>query len=108
MISNLINSKSITYKTCFLAILLCMFLSAIWTVFPLLGWSYYSPEGIKMSCGVEWQDHSPNVMSYNISIFIFAFTIPLIIIAITNAKIIKIVIILFILINLKKFLKFFN
>ena len=95
MISNLINSKSITYKTCFLAILLCTFLSAIWTIFPLLGWSYYSAEGIKMSCGVEWQDHSLNVISYNISMFIFAFIIPLIIIAITNAKIIKIVMLSF-------------
>ena len=91
MISNLINSKSITYKTCFLAIVLCIFLSLIWTVFPLTGWSYYSTEGIKMSCGVEWQDLSLNVMSYNVSIFIFAFFLPLTIIAISNYKMIKIV-----------------
>jgi hypothetical protein len=91
MISNLINSKSITYKACFITIVVCIFLSAIWAFFPLVGWSYYSTEGIKMSCGVEWQDHSLNVMSYNISIFIFAFFLPLVLIAIANYKTIKIV-----------------
>ena len=95
MISNTINSQSITYKACFLTIGLCIFLSAIWAVFPLFGWSYYSPEGVKMSCGVEWQDHSLNVMSYNVTIFVFAFFLPLIILAITNWKIIKTVLIFF-------------
>jgi hypothetical protein len=44
-----------------------------------------------MSCGVEWQDNSINVKSYNITIFIFAFIIPLVIIIITNLNTIKIV-----------------
>ena len=56
-----------------------------------MGWSYYSPEGVKMSCGVEWQDHSINVMSYNITIMIFAFVVPLTILVITNMKVIRIV-----------------
>ena len=89
---NKIKSSSITYKVCFMIISLCVFLSAFWTVLPLLGWSYYSPEGIKMSCGIEWQDHSANVMTYNILVFIFAFFVPLFILAITNWKIIKTVI----------------
>ena len=91
MISNKVNSKSITYKTCFLVIAVCIVLSLIWTTFPLVGWSYYSPEGLKMSCSVEWQDRSLNVMSYSITIIIFVFILPLIIITITNIKIIKIV-----------------
>ena len=95
MLRNLICKQSITYKACFLTIGLCIFLSAIWAVFPLFGWSYYSPEGVKMSCGVEWQDHSLNVMSYNVTIFVFAFFLPLIILAITNWKIIKTVLIFF-------------
>jgi hypothetical protein len=45
-----------------------------------------------MSCGVEWQDNSANVLSYNITILIFAFLLPLIVLIITNVKIIKIVI----------------
>ena len=73
MISNKVNSKSITYKTCFLVIAVCIVLSLIWTTFPLVGWSYYSPEGLKMSCSVEWQDRSLNVMSYSITIIIFVF-----------------------------------
>jgi hypothetical protein len=91
MVSNLINFKSITYKACFLIIALCIILSSVWTILPLVGWSYYSPEGAKISCAVEWQDHSFSVMSYNITIFIFVFILPLIIIGISNLKTIKIV-----------------
>ena len=89
--SNQITLRSITYKTCFLTILICVILSLIWTVVPLLGWSYYSPEGVQISCSVEWNDHSFNVMSYNIIIFIFAFYIPVIILVFTNVRVIKIV-----------------
>ena len=94
---NKIKSSSVTYSICLWIILLCAFLSAFWTVLPLLGWSYYSPEGIKMSCGIEWQDHSLNVISYNTTVFVFAFFIPLFILAFTNWKIIKNVIFNFIL-----------
>ena len=94
MIRNLITLDSITYKTCIISIMLCVFLSAIWAILPLFGWSYYSPEGVKMSCSVEWKDHSANVFSYNMTIFVFAFLIPLIILIVTNVKIIKIVIII--------------
>ena len=88
---NSISTHSMKPKNSFGLIILCVFLSAIWTVFPLFGWSYYSTEGVSMSCGVEWKDHSLNVMSYNITIFVFAFFLPLFILIITNFKIVKIV-----------------
>ena len=91
MIGNIKNPRSITSNSCIWIIVLCVFLSAIWATLPLMGWSYYSPEGVKMSCGVEWQDHSINVMSYNITIMIFAFVVPLTILVITNMKVIRIV-----------------
>ena len=80
---------SITCKVCAYAIALCVCLSLVWTLLPLLGWSYYSPEGIKMSCGIEWQDHSLNVISYNTTVFVFAFFLPLFILVVTNFKIIQ-------------------
>ncbi len=42
-----------------------------------------------MSCGIEWQDHSLNVLSYNMTVFVFAFFLPLMILVVTNYKIIK-------------------
>ena len=91
MLGNLMTVKHITTNKIIAAILICVLLSALWAILPLFGWSYYSPEGVHMSCGVEWRDHSPNVLSYNITIFIFAFFLPLLILFITNYKIIKIV-----------------
>ena len=92
MMRNRISLQSLTYKTCAYAIFVCISLSALWAILPLFGWSYYSPEGIKISCSVEWQDRSWNIMSYNITIFVFAFFLPLLILLIANLKIIKIVI----------------
>ena len=40
---NRITPRSVTYKSCILIILVCVFLSAFWALVPLFGWSYYSP-----------------------------------------------------------------
>ena len=58
-------------------------------VLPLLGWSHYAPEGLKISCSIDWQDQTFNVLSFNITIFLFVFFIPALIILITNNKIIR-------------------
>jgi hypothetical protein len=47
---------------------------------PMFGWSHYSLEGALTSCSVEWFEKSFNVISYNISMFIFVYFIPLLII----------------------------
>lgn len=54
----------------------------------MLGWSYYSLEGALTSCSVEWKDKSWNVITYNITIFVFVFIIPFLSIMLIHVKII--------------------
>ena len=82
-------------KVTTVTVICCALLALIWTILPLIGWSYYSLEGAGISCSVEWQNHSLNVITYNITIFAFVFIIPLIILLATNIKIILMVIKLF-------------
>ncbi len=91
MLSKKVDYRSIKYKSCIMIITACAILSLIWTAFPLVGWSYYSLEGIKISCSIEWQDRSLNAFSYKVTIFAFVFFIPSIIICFANLKIIQIV-----------------
>lgn len=65
-------------------IVICLFLSIFWSTVPIFGWSYYSLEDGLVSCSVEYNEKSLNVISYNISMFIFVFIIPLGIIIATN------------------------
>ena len=80
-----------TVKDCCLKILSCILLGLFWASLPLLGWSYYSPEGLGTSCSVEWNEKSFNVLSYNITILITVFLIPLILLIYINVLIIRIV-----------------
>lgn len=80
--------KTLTYKQCLKSLILCAVLSLIWASMPLFGWSYYSLEGVKITCSVEWRDRSFNVISYNTTIFLFVFIIPLVILVVTNTKLI--------------------
>ena len=59
-----------------------------WAIIPLFGWSEYSLEGALISCSVEWNKRTTSVISYNISITVLVYLIPLLVIIITNAKII--------------------
>jgi hypothetical protein len=84
--------KKMKMKNYLIIILLCMILSLAWATFPLFGWSYYSLEGSLTSCSVEWADRSWNVMSYNITIWLFGYIIPLSVIIYCNIKTLRIVI----------------
>ena len=53
-------------------------LGVIWPIMPLLGWSHYSLEGNLTSCSIEWSEKSFNVISYNITILICVFIIPVV------------------------------
>ena len=81
-----------TVKDCCLKIITCILLGLFWASLPLFGWSYYSPEGLGTSCSVEWNEKSFNVLSYNITILITVFLIPLILLIYINVLIIRIVI----------------
>ena len=83
--------KKIKLKHYIQIITICFIASLAWATFPLFGWSYYSLEGTLTSCSVEWADRDWNVWSYNVTICIFGFIIPLAIIIYCNLKTLQIV-----------------
>ena len=96
VISSPLCLKEITVKVTMWSIGACFLLALIWPVLPLFGWSHYTLEGGHTSCAVEWAERSFNVVSYNVTIWICVFLIPLIIITFTNLRLICIVRFLFI------------
>ena len=66
-------------------------MSLFWSAVPIFGWSYYSLEDGIVSCSVEYNEKSLNVISYNIGMFIFVFILPFGITIYTNIKSILIV-----------------
>ncbi len=58
---------------------------------PIFGWSHYSVEGLKVGCSVEWSERTPNVISYNMTIFVAVFLLPVSVLFFTNAKLIYMV-----------------
>lgn len=80
-VHNSLSNKMIK-KLMYLSILMSFF----WSSAPLIGWSYYSLEDSLVSCSVEYNEKSLNVISYNIGMFIFVFIIPLYVIIYTNIK----------------------
>jgi hypothetical protein len=77
-----------------------------WALMPLFGWSEYAPEGAMISCCIEWNKRTLSVMSYNISITIFVYLIPLALLIFTNAHILYIVSTLLLIMNF--FFEFLN
>ena len=59
----------------------------------ITGWSYYSQEGSRTTCSVEWEDPSFNVQSYNVTILVTVYVIPLTLIVYFNMGIVLTVII---------------
>lgn len=76
--------KKITYSNSFAVIALCVMLGIFWAAMPLYGWSHYALEAGLTTCAVEWAEQSYNVYSYNVSIFIFVFAIPVFLIVFCN------------------------
>jgi hypothetical protein len=68
-----------------------IFFKLIRAVVPFFGWSEYSLEGAMISCSVEWNKRTPSVLSYNISIAIFVYFLPLVLFFFTNTKILFLV-----------------
>jgi len=65
---------------------LSIILSLFWSTAPLFGWSYYSLEDSLVSCGVEYNEKSMNVISYNVGMFTFVFIVPFTLIIYYNFK----------------------
>ncbi len=79
-----VNSSSSMAKTK-VAIILSFILALIWPLAPIFGWSYYSLEGGLTSCSVEWSDKDLSVVTYNMTIFVTVFLVPIIIIITANS-----------------------
>lgn len=69
----------------------CLLIGLFWATMPLVGWSHYSLEGAYTSCSVEWRERSLNVTSYNITIFGVVYLVPVLVILVTNIKLISMV-----------------
>lgn len=88
ILKNPFGVSKVKLQTTYLSILICVLLALLWSVLPLFGWSYYSLEGALTSCSVEWKDRSINVISYNVTVFLFVYFIPLLAIIRINFKLI--------------------
>ena len=91
--------KNITLKTTLTVVLACSINGLFWAILPLFGWSHYSLEGAYTSCSVEWQERSFNVISYNVTIFVLVFLVPVVLILVTSIKLAWIVVSLFFLLK---------
>ena len=83
--------KQITLRLKVALISACLMLGLLWPMLPLFGWSRYTFDASQVSCSVEWIEKSLNVVSYNVTIWIMVFLIPLVIMAFTNFRLIWIV-----------------
>lgn len=54
--------------------------SFLWSLFPLLSWSAYVPEGGNIACSIRWQSTRSSDTSYIVCLFIFFYFVPLAII----------------------------
>nr|ADZ24786.1 ciliary opsin [Terebratalia transversa] len=73
-------SSKITTRVAALAISVCWFGAFLWSVFPVFGWSSYVEEGEHSSCSINWISQSIVDSSYIISIFIFCFFLPILLV----------------------------
>ncbi|CAH1788530.1 unnamed protein product [Owenia fusiformis] len=58
-----------------------------WSITPFIGWGQFDIEPTKTSCTVKFWDKSANVLSYIISIFLFNFVIPMVLILFTYCRV---------------------
>ncbi|CAF0999718.1 unnamed protein product [Rotaria sordida] len=91
VVTRSLSTSVITVKRAYIIIICGYLLALFWTLLPVIGWSSYDYEGVGASCSIKWEERSLNVISYNITIFIFVYLIPVIIIIITNISTYKVV-----------------
>ena len=91
IINSQVKNRFISKKTVVRLVCFCVMKGLFWSSLPLLGWSYYSLEGAMTSCSVEWNERSINVVSYNMCMFFFVYLVPLVVICVSNVKLIMMV-----------------
>ena len=88
-IKNTLTNNRISNNTKLKIIAFCLFCGLFWAVLPLIGWSRYTLEKSLTTCSLVWDDESIESFSYNVSIFIFVYLIPLIIMITIYIRLIK-------------------
>ena len=86
ILSKQLNEKSIGNRVIICSTLVSLALSLFWSMAPMFGWSFYSLEDGLVSCSVEYNEKSINVITYNVGMFIFTFLLPFAIIIFANVK----------------------
>ncbi|CAF1075996.1 unnamed protein product [Brachionus calyciflorus] len=88
IIKNPFGASKVKLQTTYIIVFVCCLCALLWSILPIFGWSYYSLEGAHTSCSVEWKDRSFNVISYNVTIFLLVYGVPLAAIIHINFKLI--------------------
>ncbi|CAF0813866.1 unnamed protein product [Didymodactylos carnosus] len=71
----------------YIGIICAYSLALFWTLLPVVGWSYYDYEGTGVSCSIKWEEQSLNVTSYNMTILVTVYLVPVIIMIVVNVKV---------------------
>ncbi|CAF0751654.1 unnamed protein product [Adineta ricciae] len=74
----------LTFQTAYISVVLSVLGGLFWATTPMFGWNNYTLEGVLTSCSICWQARTVNVISYNVAMFIFAYVLPLFIMAYCN------------------------
>ena len=72
-----LKAQMITQRSAICSIIVCYVGGFFWAVLPFVGWSSYGLEAPGVSCGLSYEDQSFSRMTYTVTIFIFAFMLPL-------------------------------
>ena len=63
-----------------MTILSCSGYGLLWATFPLAGWGRFVVENSEISCGPDWGSSDSLPRTYNVTIFVLVFIVPLVII----------------------------
>lgn len=86
--SSQFNPKRLSKRKCLIMICGCFLFGMIFGIGPVIGWANFK---VGFLCGIDIYDRSWSTVSYRVSLFFFAFVIPVTFIVITSFKILLIV-----------------
>ncbi|XP_071145218.1 opsin-VA-like [Mytilus edulis] len=76
VIKRTLSQKKVKYMQSILALVFCYIFGLFWSGIPFSGWTRYEYEAIGTTCSVAFNSADYLILSYNISIFIFCYLLP--------------------------------